>query len=44
MKDADRILVMEDGRITDQGTHDGLLTRCERYRHMAELQMGGGAL
>ena len=44
LKDADRILVMEDGRITDQGTHDGLLTRCERYRHMAELQMGGGAL
>ena len=44
LKDADRILVLEEGRITDQGTHAHLLAHCDRYRRMAELQMGGGAL
>ena len=44
LKDADRILVLEEGRITDQGTHAYLLAHCDRYRRMAELQMGGGAL
>ena len=44
LKDADRILVLEEGRITDQGTHAHLLAHCDRYRRMVELQMGGGAL
>ena len=44
LKDADRILVLEEGRITDQGTHQQLMERCRRYRHMAQLQMGGDAL
>ena len=44
LKDADRILVLEDGHVTDQGDHAYLLAHCDRYRRMAELQMGGGAL
>ena len=41
LRDADRILVLEDGVITAQGRHDELLEGCRRYRRMAELQMGG---
>ena len=41
LREADRILVLEDGKIADQGNHGQLLARCERYRRMAELQMGG---
>ena len=39
--EADRILVLEDGKIADQGDHGQLLARCGRYRRMTELQMGG---
>jgi ATP-binding cassette, subfamily B, bacterial HlyB/CyaB len=31
---ADRILVLERGRLYDQGTHDELLQRCDIYRHL----------
>lgn len=41
LRDADRILVLEDGVISAQGTHEELLVSCGRYRRMAELQMGG---
>lgn len=41
LRDADRILVLEDGVIAAQGTHQELLETCGRYRRMAELQMGG---
>lgn len=41
LREADRILVLEEGRITAQGTHEELLKACGRYRRMAELQMGG---
>ncbi len=34
----DRILVMEKGRIVDQGTHHELLERSPRYRHYYNLQ------
>lgn len=44
LREADRILVLEEGRIVDQGSHRDLLASCQRYRSMAELQMGGGAL
>jgi len=31
---ADRILVLEGGRVVDQGTHDELLARCDLYRRI----------
>lgn len=39
---ASRILVMEDGRITDRGTHDELSSRPGLYRRLAELQKALG--
>lgn len=41
LREADRILVLEEGRLSAQGTHAQLLESCRRYRRMAELQMGG---
>ena len=41
LREADRILVLEDGRIFHQGNHDHLMKTCKRYRKMAKLQMGG---
>jgi ATP-binding cassette, subfamily B, bacterial MsbA len=37
---ADRILVIEDGRIVEQGTHDDLLQQFGLYRELFELQFG----
>lgn len=36
--DADRILVMEDGRVIEQGTHADLLAAAGRYAEMWDLQ------
>ncbi|TWU42096.1 ABC transporter ATP-binding protein [Novipirellula artificiosorum] len=36
---ADKIVVLEDGRITDIGTHEELLERAGHYRDMIHLQM-----
>jgi ATP-binding cassette subfamily B protein len=36
--DADRILVMDHGRIVEQGTHADLLARAGRYAAMWDLQ------
>ena len=38
--DADRILVVDDGRIVGQGTHQELLKNCPLYREIAEIQLG----
>ena len=35
---ADRILVLEDGKIAEQGNHDDLIARGGRYSEMFELQ------
>lgn len=37
-READQILVMEDGRIIDKGSHDELLQRCQTYRDIMKLQ------
>ncbi len=42
LKHADRILVLEDGEIADQGTHEELLTRCDVYREIYESQFKKG--
>jgi len=42
--DADRILVVDDGRIVREGTHRELLKSCPLYREIAELQLGEEAL
>jgi ATP-binding cassette subfamily B protein/subfamily B ATP-binding cassette protein MsbA len=36
---ADRIMVMERGRIVDIGTHEELMERCRRYQLLRELPM-----
>lgn len=39
---ADRIVVMDQGRVVDQGSHADLLSRCATYRVIAERQLLGG--
>lgn len=38
IRDADRILVLEKGRLIDQGTHDELVKKGGRYAELAKLQ------
>ncbi|HEV7292614.1 MAG TPA: ABC transporter transmembrane domain-containing protein [Devosia sp.] len=38
IRDADKILVLEAGRIIDQGTHDELVAKGGRYAELAKLQ------
>ncbi|MER7797037.1 ABC transporter ATP-binding protein [Microbacterium sp. NPDC096154] len=38
--DADRILVLEDGRVAGIGTHDELLASSETYREIVDSQLG----
>lgn len=40
---AHRILVLEEGKITEAGTHEELLERSTTYRSLYELQSGGRA-
>jgi ATP-binding cassette subfamily B protein len=40
---ADRILVMEDGRIVEEGTHENLVRRGGIYAQLARLQFSQGA-
>ncbi len=39
---SDVILLIDEGRIVDKGTHNELINRCEMYRDIAKTQMGGG--
>ena len=36
--DADRIVVLEDGRVVGDGTHDALLASCRTYAEIVESQ------
>ncbi|WP_411965373.1 ABC transporter ATP-binding protein [Haloferax sp. YSMS24] len=40
IKDADNIVVLEDGRIVERGTHDDLLTADGLYAHLWGVQAG----
>ena len=40
--DADLIIMMDNGRIADSGTHEELLSRNEAYRDLYETQTRGG--
>ena len=35
------IIVLDEGRVIGQGTHEELLKTCDTYREIAETQMGG---
>ena len=37
---SDRIMVIENGRVLDQGTHRELLERCTTYRKLYEAELG----
>jgi ATP-binding cassette subfamily B protein len=41
IRHADQIVVLQDGRIWETGTHDELMAHGGRYRWMVELQTGG---
>ncbi len=44
IRDADRIVVLDQGRILDQGTHEELLGRCGVYQEIWTSQQEGGTL
>ncbi|MDE7349302.1 MAG: ABC transporter ATP-binding protein/permease, partial [Clostridia bacterium] len=39
IRDADRIIVLDDGKIVGQGKHDELIQNCDVYRQIAYSQM-----
>ena len=43
VRQADHILVLEEGRMLGFGTHEELMDSCASYREIAESQMGGMA-
>lgn len=43
MRNASRILVLENGRVVGLGTHALLLERCPTYERLWDAQTGGGS-
>lgn len=41
VKDADKIIVLDDGRIDGMGTHDQLMSSCEIYQEIYSTQQKG---
>ena len=41
---ADRIVVLDDGKVVGQGTHKELLDKCDVYRQIAESQLNQSEL
>ena len=41
---ADKIIVLDGGRVIGCGTHDELMKNCAVYRETAEVQLAGGAI
>ncbi len=39
IRDADQILVLEDGRVVGRGTHDSLLDDCDTYQEIVASQL-----
>ena len=39
VKNADIIIVMDDGKVVDMGSHKHLMENCELYRDTAKAQM-----
>ncbi|BCR36389.1 ABC transporter ATP-binding protein [Mariniplasma anaerobium] len=44
IKDSDLILLIDEGKIIDQGTHEQLMKTSALYQEIAEYQQGGDAL
>lgn len=42
IRSADRIIVMDDGQILEEGDHDSLISKGGLYAKLAELQFNGG--
>ncbi|RBP97828.1 multidrug ABC transporter ATP-binding protein [Bifidobacterium aemilianum] len=42
--DADRIVVLDDGKVVGQGTHQELLASCQVYREIAQSQLSAAEL
>ena len=39
IRNADNIVVLDEGRIVGQGTHDYLMGHCPEYREIAQSQL-----
>jgi ATP-binding cassette subfamily B protein len=44
IRDADQILVVDDGQIVGRGTHDDLVVTCPTYAEIVDSQLGEGAV